>query len=150
MANDDLRDRRSTAFRRMLDSMETISPAWMNQQMLDDNSSEAFIKQLTHKPILSGSNIVKSVKTDVNVHLKPFLVPDSVLFGFEPFGEDDQNITFGLHGITEQGESFMPTVPSCKLEEIDSTALKLLCDNFTDAVFKKAGKKQPEKYEIAK
>jgi hypothetical protein len=67
------------------------------------------------------------MKATIEVKLKPFQVPNFVLTETAPKPRQE--------GIQE--------APKYALEELDAETLEKLCDEFTDAVFKKAGKRRP-------
>ena len=67
------------------------------------------------------------MKVTIEVKLKPFQVPNFVLADEGPRPKQD--------GFVE-GKSY-------SLSDLDAVTLRKMCDEFTAAVFKKAGKSQP-------
>ena len=67
------------------------------------------------------------MKTMIEIELQPFMVPNYVLTVQPPHPKQD--------GIQE--------TPKYSLADLDPNTLDRLCDEFRDAVFKKAGKTQP-------
>ena len=67
------------------------------------------------------------MKATIEVKLKPFQVPNLVLTEAEPKPRQE--------GMTE--------APKYALSELDSETLEALCEQFTKAVFEKAGKRRP-------
>ena len=69
------------------------------------------------------------MKVSIEVKIKPFKVPSFVL--------TEQDAKPRQEGMQE--------APKFSLSDLDATTLAKLCDDFTDSVFKKAGKQQPLK-----
>jgi len=67
------------------------------------------------------------MKVTIELDLEPFKTPDYVTIKSQPKPRED--------GF--QGSNSIP------LSEIDPTTLYALCQDFTNSVFKKAGKQQP-------
>ena len=68
------------------------------------------------------------MKATIEVKLKPFPAPNFVI----------------TEAAAKPRQEGMQEAPKYALEELDAETLKKLCDEFTDAVFKKAGKSQPQ------
>jgi hypothetical protein len=69
------------------------------------------------------------MKAKIEVELQPFSVPNFVLTVQEARPRQD--------GFQE--------TPNLALSDLDPPTLEMLCDEFRDAVFSKAGKQQPPK-----
>lgn len=67
------------------------------------------------------------MKAKIDVVLKPFQVPNYVL-------------TEQLPGVKQDG---LREGPKYALSELDPDTLAKLCEDFTQAIFKKAGKQRP-------
>jgi len=73
------------------------------------------------------------MKATIEVKLKPFSVPNFVLTEAEPKPREE--------GMTEP--------PKYALSELNPETLEALCEQFTNEVFRKAGKSRPPRYEQA-
>ncbi len=67
------------------------------------------------------------MKVTIELDLEPFETPDFAIIRSEPKPRQD-----GFQAIN-----------SIPLREIDASILYSLCENFTDSVFRKAGKQRP-------
>ena len=80
------------------------------------------------------------MKANIKVNLKPFTVPNYVLSEVvnENTLADDLR---KLQGSSDNGRKF-------HVSEIDAVTLERLCENFTNEIFKKAGKSRPDREAI--